>query len=576
MRFASVIALAACSRDAAMPHSSTVAIGYPGAIGVERVDAFPAPHAGAHVGVDAVRLPRFDVDVREMRDDHLLVSATSTGIHAVRVDDDWNQLDEAWWPVPGASLPWSDLKVVRRRLTDGTDHTYVYYCSRGTNVIQISDLTAFPTVTSVEVPIDLGLPVTIRGAQTLQVHEGRGVLVLNGVDIGGEPSPPAPLSYGCAPAAFYDIATDPMAPRLLSIFTGEHPGDQIMFDSQFLHFDGRDVWAPTMWMPSIAQSYFSFYAFDDPAGMDHALRLTEYLQPMSGQAHNVVQLQPRPDGTPLLAAGFEAWAFLARPGQTISKAAVIAANGLSSGTMPTFVSYLRSDDNLRHAAHNPCSRLFEVAPHTYDTVPMAHFTGGYMLYEYGDDNTSELLAHVPISTVTPSGRFGRHHDSMTVPVWMACYNGAWDMVATWIGDYISCTDRECSFLVEPTYGFARQFGTYIARADGTVPRVRLSGRIPRVGHELRLAVDHLEPGGRVDLTLARNLSATPVDGRAAVALWYQPASTVMVMALDVTTDHVEFVIPRLPDWTRQLVATAVEYRAGSVLKTPAAVFRVRP
>ncbi len=573
---AALLTIASCSSDANGFPPAAPPAAFPGAVGVERVLEFSHPSAAAHVGVDAIRLPHFDAAVGELRDDELLISAAGTGIHATRVDDRWNKLAEAYWPVPGQSVPWSDVKIARLRDPFGREGVFVYHVSRGSDQLQITDVTDFPTVTTVHVPIDIGLPIAVRGAHTLQVHEGRAVLVLNGVDLGAGTDPmPAPLTPGCAPAAFYDLG-EPMAPRLLSLFVGSEPGTQILFDSQFLRIDGSDVWAPTIDLPTLGVSSFEFYEFTDPADMQHARKLGDYRGATSGQAHNVVQLPDR-EGSPLLAAGFEAWAFTSTPGQVIAKAAVIDVRDLTRGTAPQFVAWLVSDENLRDAVHNPCSRLAEVGTHTWDTVPLAHFTGGYYLYEYGA-STARPIAHVPVSRVAPSGRFGVRHETMSAPVWMAAYNGAWDMVATQIGDFVSCTDREASYLIEPTYGFARQFGSYLAQADGTVPRVQLAGPVPEAGRELRVRCTGLQAGGRVALTIATRLAAAPILDPNAGALWFDPASVITVLTADANGDTLEFVVPNPAGSGGQLVLTAVEHGASTpsgALKSPAAVFRVR-
>lgn len=576
-RLGALLALAGCTSDQSLQQAPAPDAGFAGAMGVERVQAFAHLAGAAHLGVDAIRMPFRDADSGELRDRHLLLSAVGTGVLATLVDDAWQKVDEVFWAAPGLTVPWSDLKVARVRDADGRERVLVYYASRGSDQLQITDVTDFPAVTTTAVTVDLGLPVAVRGVHTLQVHERRGVLVLNGVDVGAD-NLPAPLTIGCAPAAFYDIATDPLAPRLLSLFVGDEPGTQTLFDSQFLELDGRDVWAPTLARPHQQLSFFAFYDFANPADMQNATRLAYYATPTTGQAHNVVALPPRADGTQLLCGGYEAWAFTAGPEQMISKAAVLEVPPFGSGRAPRLVSWLASTENWKDAVHNPCSRLAEVRTHTHDTVPLAHFTGGYYLYEYGE-STAKVMAHVPISRVAPSGRFGAHHKSMTVPVWMACYNGSWDAVATWIGDYVSSTDRETSYLIEPTYGFARQFGTYLPAADGTVPRAVLSGPIPEVGKDLHVRVLGLVPGGRVELTIATRAVTVPYTQPGAGALWFDPASVVHTLQANAVADHVDFVLPNLPDHGRQLVLTAIQYDVpGSTapLKTPAAVFRPRP
>ncbi len=570
-----------CGCPARQPLATTatplVDLNLDGATGVERVLKFSHPQAAAHLGVDAVRMPFLDPVVGEMRDNELLVSAGGTGIYAALVDDRWNRLREVYWSVPGQTVPWSDVRVARITDVHGQQRVMIYHVSRGTNLLQITDATNFPNVTTTAVPIDLGLPVAVNGAHTLQVHEGRGVLVLNGVDVGAGPVP-APLTVGGAPAAFYDIATDPMAPRLLSLFVGSISGTQILFDSQFLRLGGMDVWAPTIDLPALQVSGFEFYEFTDPAHMQNARKLADYRGPTSGQAHNVVQLPDAPDGSPRLAAGFEAFAWTASMEQIVAKAAVLDATALTSGQAPTFITWLKSEENHHDAVHNPCSRLLEVGSHTFDTVPLAHFTGGYYLYEYAD-GAAQPIAHVPVSTITASGRLGHRHATMTVPVWMAGYNGAWDMVATNIGDYVSSTDREASFLIEPTYGFSRQYGTYVPQANGTVPRVRLAGALPQAGDELRVRCTGLLPGGLVTLTVARRALAQPIRNAQSGALWFDQNSVVTVLAARPTGTSVEFVVPNPPGLGGQLVLTAIEHGVATptgVLKSPACIFRVRP
>jgi hypothetical protein len=549
-------------------------------IGVERVMELRHPSCAGHFGVDAVRMPRRDPVHGEMRDSWLLVMSGGTGIYAALVDDDWTLVDDRYWPAPGLSVPWSDVKVVRLRDAAGRERVMIYFVSRGTNQIQITDATAFPDVVTTTVPIDIGLPILIRGAHKVQVHEQRGVIVLNGIDPVAQDPMPAPLTYGCAPAAFYDVRTDPMRPRLLSLFTGEGPGEQVMFDTQFLRIAGRDVWATPIFQPLAGgASWFAFYDFADAAAMARPTRLALYGTPASGTAHNLVQLPPAADGSPRLAASYEAWAFGAAPHETVSKVAVLDATDLDSGRNPTFVSWMRDASNHRHASHTPCSRLYETRSHTRDTVPIAHFTGGYYCFRFGDDQDDvELLAHVPISDTVPSAAPGRYHTRMDVQTWLACYNGAWDAVATHIGDLVSSTDREASYLIEPTWGFTRQFGTHLAAPDGTVPRVLVTGGVPHAGGELRVRVTGLAVGGRLTLVLASKAAERPQLLPRIGAVFHDPDAVFATLEADVLGESIEFTIPSLPA-VDEVVMTAWETdagRPGGVLKTPAARCRVRP
>jgi hypothetical protein len=371
-----------------------------------------------------------------------------------------------------------------------------------------------------------------------------------------------------------------MNPQLLSLFTGEGPGQQVMFDTQFMRIGGRDIWAATMHEPlTTGASWFAFYDFTDAEAMGRPTRLAAYGTPSSGTCHNLVQLPPAPDGSPRLAASFEAWAFSAQPHEIVSKVAILDATDLHTGRNPTFVSWLYGPENHRHAAHTPCSRLFETRAHTWDTVPVAHFTGGYFCYQFGQAQEDvNLLAQVPVSDTNPSAAAGRYHTRMDVQTWLACYNGAWDAVATHIGDLVSSTDRETSYLIEPTWGFTRQFGTHIAADDGTVPRIQVISGVPEAGRELRLRVTGLRVGGHVTLEIASKVASRPLVQPVIGAVFHDPTALIATLQAHVIGPSIDFTIPSLPD-VDQLVMTAWEINAGqpgAVLKTPAARCRVRP
>ncbi|MGE3172323.1 MAG: hypothetical protein AB7O97_06825 [Planctomycetota bacterium] len=546
-------------------------------VGIARLRAFTHPDTAGHFGVDVVRMPYRDPAYDEWRDRWLFASATGAGIYLALVADDWSLVADTFVPVAGLGVPWTDLRAGRIVQPDGTERAMVYYVSRGTDRLEILDVTAFPELQSHSMPLELDLPVKVRGAHTLQLHEQRGVLVLNGIDVTGQASPP-PLTYGAAPAQFYDVGSDPMQPRRLSMFLGPEDGDQVLFDSQFLTIDGRDVWAPTIAQPQRGGvSYFAFYDFADAAHMDTAKRLTGYGGPGSGTMHNVVQLPPTPDGRPRLAAGFEAWAFAAGPDQIVSKAGVLDATGLLDGTPPRLCAFLIDGHNRRHAVHNPASRLLEWRAHTWDTVPLAHFTGGYFVYRCGDDQDSvAMLAHAPLSQTEPGMTAGRHHPRMGVPTWLACYNGAWDAVASPIGDWVSSTDRECSYLIEPSWGFVRQFGTYMPRADGEVPRIRVTSGVPTVGQPVQLEVTGLQPGGRVTLLVSTAARSSPVAIDGAGAIWCDLDAVLEEHRTEVATDGIARFALLAPD-RPQLVLTAYQRTGdGDAVKAPAVALRLHP
>ncbi len=486
------------------------------AVGVERILSLSHPSCVGHFGVDVVRMPRRDAGLDEVRDDWLFCMAGSHGVYAALLDDEWRLRADAFWEKQGLSLPWSDIKAVRLRRPDGSERAYVYSVSRGAPVIEIADVTDFPAVTTARLPIDIGLPVKIHGAHTLQIHQERGILVLNGIHVEADPMP-EPLSYAAAPAQFYDIAADPMQPRPLALFVGPDAGDQVLFDSQFLRVEGEDLWAPTIAQPlKNSQSYFAFYEFDDPARMATARRRALYAGPSSGSFHNVVQLLPTPDGKPRLAAGFEAWAYGARSGQILSKAAVLDAGALLAGEgddethAPRHVAWLVDDHNRRHSVHNPASRMLEHKSHTYDSVPLAHFTGGYYVFECKDGQDSvRMQAHAPTAGLEPGEGLGPEHPRMNVPSWLRTYDGAWDVVTCPIGDLVSSTEQGESFLIEPSFGFVRQFGTYWPTANGAPPRIHVATGTPERGQRIRFVVSGVPEGCAVRFCATTRLLPTP-------------------------------------------------------------------
>ena len=547
--------------------------------GVERVQRFGHPSCGSHSGVDAVRMPRFDASVGEYRDDYLYVSSGATGVLASLVDDEWSVRSQRYWPVTGASVVWSDVIATRIVDNGGRERAYVYFASRGTNQLEITDVTDFPTLTTVRWPIQIGLPVTVRGVHTMRLDAERGILVLNGVDVFANPLP-APLTPGCSPAVFFDVKNDPLRPRLLSVFVGPDAGDQTLFDSQFLDIDGHPVWATTIQQPQRGNvSYFAFYDASAPTRMATARRLAVYGGPATGSMHNVVQLQNSPDGHPRLAAGFEAYAFGAAPNQVISKAAVLDATGLWQGRNPELVGWLTDAGNRLHAVHNVGSRMLECRSHTWDSVPLEHFTGGYFTYQcQKDQSTVRMLAHVPLSATPPAGSNGYFHANMTVPTWPAVYNGGWDVVTTPFGDYVSSTDLQASFLIEPTYGFVRQFGSYRPGSDGVVARISVLSELPEVGQELRLRVTGLESGSSAHIVFGTKVAKTlPLFG-GGPHLAIDRLSILQERKVDVVSDSCEVTLASIPA-VQQLVIQCYMTRRGStnvVLKTPAILLRPRP
>ncbi|MEQ1634530.1 MAG: hypothetical protein ABL997_19265, partial [Planctomycetota bacterium] len=304
-----------------------------------------------------------------------------------------------------------------------------------------------------------------------------------------------------------------------------------------------------------------------------------YAGPATGTMHNVVQLPNAPDGSPRLAAGFEAYAFASLPGQVVSKVAVLDASGLLQGRMPRHVGWLTDENNRTHAVHNPGSRMTEHRGHTWDSVPMAHFTGGYFSYQCGEDQASvRMLAHVPLSSVAPAGTNGHFHANMYVPSWPAVYNGGWDVVTTPFGDFCSSTDQQASFLIEPTYGFVRQFGSYRPRSDGVVPRIQVLSGVPEVGSALRIRVTGLEAGGAAHLLIGtretKSLGALGGVG----PLHVDRRSLLLEQKLDVDSDVVEFTLPSIPAVPQLVIACYETNISGvnAVLKAPAVVVRPRP
>jgi hypothetical protein len=575
------ISLAACAAKAPQETARASQAPHPlmaASEGVERILTLSHPGGSGHFGVDVLARPRLDEATGEMRNDWLFAMAAGPICYAALVDDEWNVRSEASWTVTGKSVPWSDVKLYRHVDAQGRARDFVYYCSRGTPLLEITEVTDFPQIRTTTMQIDPGLPVTVFGAHTLQVHAGRGVLVLNGVHVEAEPSPP-PLTHAAAPALFYDIATDPLQPKLLSMFVGPDAGDQTLFDSQFLVLDGKDIWAPTIAQPLRgAQSYFAFYAFDDASKMDRASRIAFYAKPASGSFHNVVQLLPTPDGRQRLAAGFEAWAFGAKDGQPVSKCGILDFTDMWKGEMPTHKAWLFDDHNLLHATHNPAFRMTEHKSHTYDVVPLAHFTGGYYVYECDEDQGSvKRLAHVPVASERTGAGAGRRHPRMTVGEWLRCYNGAWDVVATPIGDLCSSTDREASFLIEPTWGFLRQFGTHIAR-NGDFPRIHLRTGVPTRGEPMRVAVTGVRSGDSVRLIVASRAREKPVTDPQFGASWIDDESRIFDLAAVADGETVEFTLAHTPACAQAFMVAFVEDPKGgkSIAKSPTTTVRIRP
>lgn len=186
-----------------------------------------------------------------------------------------------------------------------------------------------------------------------------------------------------------------------------------------------------------------------------------------------------------------------------------------------------------------------------------------------------MLAHVPVSSVAPDYVNGRFHPNMAVPAWPAVYNGAWDVVASPIGDYVSSTDQEASFLIEPTYGFVRQFGTWRARADGVVPRIRVRTGVPEGGASMEIEVTGLEPGGTATLLVGKTLDMQPPRSGDVGPLYVDRSTLVDQQELEVTSSTAVFTIPQVPA-LRQLVLVAYERTASGVIKAPAACIKVLP
>lgn len=544
--------------------------------GVERILELAHPDCAGHFGVDVLRRPRFDEALGEWRDDWLFAIAGGPSCLCVLVDDAWNVRATATWKVTGLSVPWSDVKLYRHRDAEGHTRDFVYYCSRGTPLLEITEVTDFPQVRTVTMQIDPGVPVKVHGAHTLQVHEARGVLVLNGVHVEADPMP-SPLTPAAAPALFYDISRDPLYPERVSMYVGPDPGDQTLFDSQFLEIGGMSIWAPTIAQPLRGpQSYFAFYEFADAARMATQPRLSFYAKPSTGTFHNVVQLLPTPDGRTRLAAGFEAWAYAAsKPEEIISKCGILDATELPKGEMPKHIAWLVDDHNRRHATHNPGFRMAEHKSHTWDTIPLAHFTGGYYVYACGDDQSSvQRLAHVPVADQQPGEGGGRRNPRMYLE-WLKVYNGAWDVVVTPIGDLCSSTDREASFLIEPTHGFVRQFGTHVAR-DGVVPRIWLRTGVPQVGAPMRVAVSGTKKGDRVRLRATERALRRPAQDAALGAVFCDLDAVVFDGVVEAKGDDTEFAFAT-PNADQLWFVASIEGPTGTrcAAKTPTATVRVR-
>ncbi len=544
--------------------------------GIERIVRFSHPSCASHSGVDVVRMPRFDAAVGEFRDDWLFVASGATGVYGALVDDEWRVRAETYWPCTGYGVVWSDVSACRITDQHGRERAYVYYASRGTDLIEITDVTDFPNVVTVRWPIDIGLPVDVRGVHTMRIDAERGLMVLNAVDVVADPLP-APLTPHASPAVFFDLKADPMRPQLLSLFVGPDAGDQTLFDSHFLEVGGRPIWAASIQQPLHGNSsYFAFYDATDPSRMNTAQRLAVFAGPATGTFHNVVSLPPGPDGAPRISAGFEAFAFAAAPGVMISKAAVLDASSLHEGRMPTVIGWLADRNNHGHAVHNPASRMLDFHAHTHDAVPLAHFTGGYFCYECKDGQDSvRMLAHAPISSSEPSAEGGRFHPTMTVPQWPAVYNGGWDVVASPIGDFVSSTDQEASFLVEPTYGFVRQTKTWIAPAGQSPPRIRVVTGIPETGAELRLQVTGLSDNGTARLRVGASVADVPEMSRELGAMWVPARSALYELQAPIIAGKADFTIPAIPG-VQSLAFVAWQTDAGIVRKSPATSVRVRP
>ncbi len=547
-------------------------------IGVERILSLAHPSCAGHFGVDVLRRPRLDEQLGETRDDWLFAIAGGPACMAALVDDQWNVKATVAWPTTGQSVPWSDVKLYRHIDAKGQARDFVYYCSRGTPLLEITEVTNFPEIKTVTMPIDPGVPVKVHGAHTLQIHQERGVLVLNGVHVEAEPMP-APLTPAAAPALFYDLTKDPLQPQRVSMYVGPDAGDQTLFDSQFLTLDGKDVWAPTIAQPlRNAQSYFAFYEFVSAEKMTTQPRLAYYAGPATGSFHNVVQLLPTPDGKQRLAAGFEAWAYAAtKPEQIISKCGILDFTALMSAEMPELVAWLVDDNNRKHATHNPAFRMAEHKSHTYDTIPLAHFTGGYRIYQCRDDQASvSQIAFVPLATQFPGEGGGRKNPRMNIGEWLKVYNGAWDVVATPIGDLCSSTDREASFLIEPTWGFVRQFGTYIAR-DSVPPRLWVVTGVPEAGQPMRIGMSGVKPGDHVRLLVATRAHDVAVKDSLLGAMWCDRTATVAELEGTATSTTHEFTLGQAPKAAQLWMVASVDREDGSgiVAKSPTTTVRVR-
>jgi hypothetical protein len=164
---------------------------------------------------------------------------------------------------------------------------------------------------------------------------------------------------------------------------------------------------------------------------------------------------------------------------------------------------------------------------------------------------------------------------MTVPQWPAVYNGGWDVVASPIGDFVSSTDQEASFLIEPTYGFVRQSKTWIAPAGQTPPRIRVVTGIPETGAELRLQVTGLGENGTAHLRVGSGVADVPEMSSELGAMWVPARTALYELQAPIVAGTANFTLPAIPA-VQSLAFVAWQADSGIVRKSPATSIRVRP
>ena len=185
-----------------------------------------------------------------------------------------------------------------------------------------------------------------------------------------------------------------------------------------------------------------------------------------------------------------------------------------------------------------------------------------------------MMAHAPISAIAPSAAPGQFHAAMTVPEWPAVYNGGWDVVASPIGDFVSSTDQQASYLVEPTYGFVRQFGTWLADEGAAPPRIVVESGIPQTGEALRVRVNGLADGTLARLRIGSAPAVQPEREGDLGAVYVPRRSMLVELEASVTGGSAVFTLAAAPAAER-LAMFAWQRAPSGVRKSPTAVVHVR-